>query len=175
MKTERMSWAKLLNTTRFRPTQKVTGEVRDEFERDYGRSLYSTPVRRLRDKAQVFPLEPHDAVRTRLAHSLEVSSVAESLCLNAAREVPKAEGLSEDQQRAIACIARTCGLIHDLGSPPFGHAGELAISSWFKKKLESDERFANFSRRSSLSSNERIFSTLKGTPRTCVWPVTFSY
>lgn len=142
MKTERMSWAKLLNTTRFRPTQKVTGEVRDEFERDYGRSLYSTPVRRLRDKAQVFPLEPHDAVRTRLAHSLEVSSVAESLCLNAAREVPKAEGLSEDQQRAIACIARTCGLIHDLGSPPFGHAGELAISSWFKKKLESDERFA---------------------------------
>ena len=76
-----MDWQKLLNAKRVReilggsPSSKAANERRDEFERDYGRTLYSTPVRRLRDKAQVFPLEQHDFVRTRLAHSLEVSSV----------------------------------------------------------------------------------------------------
>lgn len=61
-----MEWSLLLHPKRIRfylgeqDTQKAEGDKRGEFERDYGRSLYSTPVRRLRDKAQVFPLEEHD-------------------------------------------------------------------------------------------------------------------
>ena len=136
-----MEWKTLLSQKRIREIRggacslRSGAEVRDEFERDYGRTLYSTPVRRLRDKAQMFPLEPHDAVRTRLAHSLEVSSVARTLAAHAAHEtVPQREG-------EIATIAATCGLIHDLGNPPFGHAGELAIQTWFKHKLKDDPAF----------------------------------
>jgi dGTPase len=125
-----------------RPTERVEGDVRNEFERDYGRALYSTPVRRLRDKAQVFPLEEHGSVRTRLAHSLEVSSVARSLGLHAARFVADKEGgITSEDTHNIGWIAATCGLIHDVGNPPFGHAGELAIASWFKDQLGRDEKF----------------------------------
>ena len=73
-----MNWPDLLNPNRRRATTSV-GDHRTEFERDFDRSVFSTPVKRLQDKAQVFPLEPHDAIRTRLTHSLEVSSVARGL------------------------------------------------------------------------------------------------
>ena len=129
----RMQWEQLLNSERRRKTQKRSGEFRSEFERDYDRSVFSTPVRRLQDKAQVFPLEPHDAVRTRLTHSLEVSTVARDLAGKAAEWIMMQEGLPTAQAKEIPVIAATCGLLHDLGNPPFGHAGEQAISSWFRK------------------------------------------
>jgi dGTPase len=140
----KLQWKRLLNPIRVRelrggePSVRVDGESRSEFERDYGRTVYSSPFRRLRDKAQVFPLEPNDSVRTRLLHSLEVSSVAEDIATQAVKEVirPDAEKLSGDQLRDIPLVAATCGLIHDLGNPPFGHAGELAISTWFQQKFE---------------------------------------
>ena len=143
-----MSWDHLLNPDRIRglmggrPSIRQDTERRDEFERDYGRVLYSTPIRRLKDKAQVFPLEPHDAVRTRLAHSLEVSSVARGLAAQVATYLTdKLQVLRVHQGRQIATIAATCGLLHDLGNPPFGHAGELAIQTWFKERLEKDRKF----------------------------------
>ena len=80
-----MSSDKLLNVQRRRQSRRVVGEFRTEFERDYGRVVFSTPVRRLQDKAQVFPLETHDAIRTRLTHSIEVSSVARNMAEEAAR------------------------------------------------------------------------------------------
>src|SRR4051812_10264154 len=57
-----MNWPKLLNSDRRRPTTSP-GDHRLEFERDYDRAVFSTPVKRLQDKAQVFPLEPNDAIR----------------------------------------------------------------------------------------------------------------
>ena len=79
-----MDWKMLLNANRRRQTT-MPGDLRVEFERDYDRSVFSTPVKRLQDKAQVFPLEPHDAIRTRLTHSLEVSSVARGLAIRTCR------------------------------------------------------------------------------------------
>ena len=73
-----MEWKTLLNKDRPR-TSTIKGDHRAEFERDFDRSVFSTPVKCLQDKAQVFPLEPIDAIRTRLTHSLEVSSVARGL------------------------------------------------------------------------------------------------
>jgi dGTPase len=127
-----MNWTKLLNADRRRQTTSP-GDHRIQFERDFDRAVFSNPVKRLQDKAQVFPLEPHDAVRTRLTHSLEVSSVARGLATAAAKWLRARKHISGDMDRAIEAIAATCGLIHDLGNPPFGHAGEDAIRSWFKR------------------------------------------
>ena len=60
-------------------------DVRTAFEQDYDRLLFSTPVRRLADKTQVFPLEKNDSVRTRLTHSHEVSNLAKSIGIRLSR------------------------------------------------------------------------------------------
>src|SRR5215510_16225553 len=85
-----LKWNQLLSAKRVKglfgqqSSVPISGDLRSEFDRDYGRTVFSTPVRRLQDKAQVFPLERHDAVRTRLTHSMEVSSVARGLGKKAA-------------------------------------------------------------------------------------------
>lgn len=124
-----MEWDKLLNKDRFR-TSTNQGDHREEFERDHDRAIFSSSFKRLQDKTQVFPLDSHDAVRTRLTHSLEVSSVARGLATKICKGALKGD-LSEQQDRQIEAIASTCGLLHDLGNPPFGHSGEDAIRYWF--------------------------------------------
>jgi dGTPase len=135
----RLNWDALLLDRRLREllggstSTKVSGESRSEYERDRDRTVYSSPIRRLIRKTQVFPLDANDLIRTRLMHSVEVSTVAEGLTTQAVRDViKKKEKLSAEQLEAISKIAETCGLLHDLGNPPFGHAGELAIASWFE-------------------------------------------
>jgi dGTPase len=110
-----MEWERLLNRERQRKSTNP-GDHREEFERDYDRAVFSTPVKRLQDKAQVFPLEPHDAVRTRLTHSLEVSSVARGLARAVSQWLLKEGQISTGMDRQIEAIAATCGLIHDLGN-----------------------------------------------------------
>lgn len=141
-----MNWKTLLNPVRVRelmggsPSKAAAGELRTQFDRDYDRSAFSTPVRRLQDKAQVFPREPNDSVRTRLTHSLEVSTLARSLGRRTENTLIRTGRLDEQNSGAIESIAATCGLIHDLGNPPFGHAGEKAISDWFFDRLASNEK-----------------------------------
>ena len=144
-----MEWEKLLSEKRIRellegkPANKSPDE-RTQHGRDYDRAIFSTPVRRLQDKTQVFPLDPNDSVRTRLTHSLEVSNIAR----NMARSIgdwleAKGEIRTGQQKDSIEMIATTCGLIHDLGNPPFGHAGEKAIQEWFRKKGNNFFKFVN--------------------------------
>ena len=128
-----------------RSTTKSKYDTRTEFERDYDRAIFSTPVRRLQDKAQVFPLEPVDAVRTRLTHSLELSTVSRDLAGQAARWIRERGEIDENQAAELVAIAATCGLIHDLGNPPFGHAGETAIEDWFE--CQDDAFFADFAQK----------------------------
>lgn len=137
-----MNWTDLLSAKRSReietgePTKPVsTREARSEFDRDYDRSVFSSPVRRLQDKAQVWPLERNDFVRTRLTHSLEVSAVARGVARRVANELEARGEIDPEQAHSIQMIAATCGLLHDLGNPPFGHAGEEALQQWFKNKL----------------------------------------
>ncbi len=167
-----MEWKKLLcvERTSGKPSKKYAPDLRSDFERDYDRTIFSTPVRRLQDKAQVFVLETHDAVRTRLTHSLEVSTVAKDLTHAAARwmcDNPKI-GVSSEEASCIETIAATCGLIHDLGNPPFGHAGETAISSWFAERrkgfgLFDFENYAGPIRKTQL---EKDFLSFEGNAHT---------
>ena len=109
-----------------------TTDVRTAFEQDYDRLLFSTPVRRLADKTQIFPLERNDSVRTRLTHSLEVSNIAKSIGTRLIRTDQTIFGDSDVIRNGAPIILATVGLAHDLGNPPFGHQGEAAISRWFE-------------------------------------------
>lgn len=108
---------------------------RTVFEQDYDRILFSTPIRRLSDKTQVFPLDTNDGVRTRLTHSHEVSNIAKSIGLSILHSKPDAFG-DADAMRTVLPLLGAIGLAHDLGNPPFGHQGEAAVCDWFTKNSE---------------------------------------
>jgi dGTPase len=131
-----MDWNKLLSTKRIGRTAEAhdASEPRTEFTRDYDRIIFSSAFRRLQDKTQVFPLAKSDYVRTRLTHSLEVASVGRSLGMLAAEVIAKKQpGLRTDAlPHDVGTILATACLAHDIGNPPFGHAGESAIQEWFE-------------------------------------------
>lgn len=137
-----MHWNTLLSARRKGEYQKKPGsrssDLRTEFEKDYHRIIGSASFRRLQDKTQVFPLDKSDFIRTRLTHSLEVSSLAKSLGQNIAESILQNRldlEFTEQMKGNICDILLCAGLIHDIGNPPFGHFGEEAIRDWFQKKL----------------------------------------
>ncbi|MCU4676099.1 dNTP triphosphohydrolase [Catenovulum sp. 2E275] len=136
-----LDWDKLLNGQRRKDrygqqTQTLSANGRVELERDYDRILFATPTRRMADKTQVFPLERNDSVRNRLTHSHEVSSLARSIGIRLAfdyRQQIFAQHDSKELERCVPALLAAIGLAHDLGNPPFGHQGEVAIQNWFKR------------------------------------------
>lgn len=136
-----MNWNQLLSTKRSRGSSNKhgkSGDLRSEFEKDYHRIIGSASFRRLQDKTQVFPLDKSDFVRTRLTHSLEVSSFAKSLGQNIGENILKYRrdpSFTPRMKEDICSILQCAGLIHDIGNPPFGHFGEVEIREWFERKL----------------------------------------
>lgn len=129
-----MDWMKLLRPQYMEADR--TGNVsinRSEFERDFDRIIFSAPFRNLQDKTQVFPLPEDDFVHTRLTHSLEVSSVGRSLGKSAGEflmdKYPQLSDIAITSAD-IGAIVAAAALAHDIGNPPFGHAGEEAISDF---------------------------------------------
>ncbi len=115
----------------------ISPDYRNDFESDFGRVVFSNAARRMHDKTQVFPLTNGDSVHTRLTHSMEVMSVADSLCIGVCR-TPDFRHLyhydDRDLEREISAIVKTAAFVHDIGNPPFGHCGEAIIQDYFKHK-----------------------------------------
>ncbi len=129
-----MIWNSLLSSQRFGQTKATAaGQTRSAFEQDYDRIIFSHPFRRLQDKTQVHPLPEHDFVHTRLTHSLEVSSVGRSLGRKVGEVIMQRHPYLREQFSAFdfGAITAAASLAHDLGNPPFGHAGEDALSDFF--------------------------------------------
>jgi dGTPase len=91
---------------------------RSEFQRDRDRVIHSRAFRRLEDKTQVFPAGLSDHFRNRLTHTIEVSQIA--------RTVARVLGLNEELTEALA-------LVHDIGHPPFAHAGEEELDRQMRR------------------------------------------
>jgi dGTPase len=120
-------------------------DARTGFENDFDRVIFSSSFRRLRNKAQVFSLEQHDFVRTRLTHSIEVSTVGRSLGEGAASAVKGIASALKDvppslTPRDVGTVVATACLLHDIGNPPFGHSGEKAIGTWFARNIDAKKR-----------------------------------
>jgi dGTPase len=110
--------------TRGRARPEAPCPLRTPFQRDRDRILHSKPFRRLKGKTQVFIDPTGDHYRTRMTHTLETTAIA--------RGVARALRLNEDLVEGI-------GLGHDMGHPPFGHAGEAALDGALEARF--DRRF----------------------------------
>lgn len=155
-----MDWRRLLIYNRFdgckfNPEDIQEEESRTPFQRDADRISFSSYFRRLGRKTQVHPLNDNDHIHTRLSHSLEVASVGRSLGqligtelikrredynfpekfwkyieTDGGRKLHETEVIIEP--RHIGEILYAACLAHDIGNPPFGHAGEKVIGKWFQ-------------------------------------------
>lgn len=136
--------SKMLSEKRFYESKHERSKTdgRNAFESDYARIALSSYVRRLQDKAQVFPLEQNDFIRTRLTHSLEVACFAKGLGLSVEKFLLENDFLNISQKGFIPAILETAGLIHDIGNPPFGHFGEESIRQFFNSEMNSPAKTA---------------------------------
>ena len=129
-----MNWHRLLSTRRFgHGNAPVPRPARSAFQKDWDRVVFSSAFRRLQDKTQVHSLPENDYVRTRLTHSLEVSSVGRSLGAAVGQVVrERGDDLGDASPADVGAVVAAAAVAHDIGNPPFGHFGEDTIRHWFR-------------------------------------------
>ena len=159
-----MDWKSLLSTEREFSDYKKS-DIRNAFQRDYDRIIFSNVFRRLQNKTQLFPLPGSKMVHNRLTHSQEVASVGRSIAkIVSKKQCDKYGSDLLNEIYEIDTIVSAACLAHDLGNPPFGHSGEETISSYFKegpgKELESQIPEYQWSDLISFEGNANAFRQL---------------
>jgi dGTPase len=137
-----MNWQTLYTFKRFGAEHQYEREqqdpLRNPYQRDYDRLIFSSQFRRLQNKTQVFPLPGAVFVHNRLTHSLEVASVGRSLGKAVGDKIAKKYATELDEEGIdfykyeLSSVVNTACLAHDIGNPPFGHSGEDAIRTFFR-------------------------------------------
>lgn len=132
-----MHWDQLLSAKRFGLENRrisTSADARSQFQRDFDRVIFSSPFRRLQNKTQVFPLPGSVFVHNRLTHSMEVASVGRSIANIVGLKLLEQETIRDNELfNELGSIVSAACLCHDMGNPPFGHAGEDAISKYFEE------------------------------------------
>lgn len=143
-----MNWDKLLSPKRFKVESGEISEyisenrtynpTRTDYNQDHDRIVFSRSFRRLGKKTQVHPFSTNDHTHNRLIHSVEVGAVGRSIGIKVA-DTLKSKGLLSKEYNAvdIGVIVQAACLAHDIGNPPFGHAGEESLRTWFRDKVNS--------------------------------------
>jgi dGTPase len=153
-----------------RPHDRQSAPVNDPkrieyaLESDRGRIINSASVRRLQQKTQVFPLERNAAVRSRLTHSLEVQQngryIVKTLFKKLSGRVDEL-GLAGLQSAVESLVEMAC-LMHDIGNPPFGHFGEVAIADWFTRHVADNTAFSQADNRSLAKQMQADLACFEG-------------
>ena len=133
-----MKWCALLSQKRLnKHDDGIHLDARSQYHKDYDRIVFSSAFRRMGRKTQVHPLANNDHIHTRLTHSIEVGSVGRSLGLIIGEFLKQQGDLPADiSPQEIGAIVQAACLAHDIGNPPFGHAGEFAIRHWFNENRQ---------------------------------------
>ncbi len=167
-----MKWENLLSMRRLGMDHVEPSQAkRSPFQQDFDRIVFSAPFRRLQDKTQVFPLSETDFVRTRLTHSMEASSIGRSLGTGAGAFICSQEKL-QIYPSDVGAVVAAAALAHDIGNPPFGHAGEEAVQYWFEhsdvaaecRRNMSEEEIRDIARYEGNAQGFRILAKLQNSP-----------
>lgn len=150
---------KLITEDRLRPSSGGSKGVLIASESDKGRVINSAAFRRLQQKAQVFPLDPNAAVRTRLTHSVEVSQIGRHIAQRVIKNHNTDHKGDYETLAAFVNLVETACLLHDIGNPPFGHLGESAVRYWFS---ENDFKYPDLLNFDGNPQGFRLMSYLSG-------------
>jgi dGTPase len=134
-----MDWQPLFTTRRLAEPEPRAAPNRNAFQIDQDRIVFSRPFRRLQQKTQVHPLPFNAHVRNRLVHTLEVASVGRSLGYAAGVRISEELAQAGRTPDDLGYLVQATCLAHDIGNPPFGHAGEEVIAEWMGEWLGSAE------------------------------------
>lgn len=130
-------WINLLKPIRYKNECidiSAIDKTRSPFIKDYDKIIFSRSFRRLSKKTQVHPWSNNDHIHNRLTHSLEVSIVGRSLGTEIGYFIENNEDLPTGiKPEYLGEIVQAACAAHDIGNPPFGHAGESAIQEWFNQ------------------------------------------
>lgn len=131
-----MRWSRLFETRRFTEPSARVAANRNAFQIDQDRIVFSRPFRRLQQKTQVHPLPFNAHVRNRLLHTLEVASVGRSLGFTVGTDCAAELAGSGHTADDLGYLVQAVCLAHDIGNPPFGHAGEEVIAGFMGQWLQ---------------------------------------
>lgn len=155
---------RVFSKVRFCDESRAAEEHRDPFLIDHDRVYFSRPFRRLQQKTQVHPMPHNIHVRNRLVHTIEVASVGRSLGYSVGSKLQHILKTYEITPHDFAAIVQSACLIHDIGNPTFGHAGEEALSEALSSQDidKSHPQVADFSNFDGNAQGFRIVTKIDG-------------